>query len=37
MISLRSIVVPGIMVIGAVYCIVALIRFYSDVLAGWSI
>lgn len=33
MMSLRSIVLPGVMAIGAVYCIVALIRFYDDVLA----
>jgi|GEM_PF-3117189 hypothetical protein len=33
MISLRGIVLPGMMAIGAVYCAVALIRFYADVLA----
>mgnify|MGYP000848152742 FL=1 len=33
MIPLRSIVLPGVMAIGAIYLCVALIRFYADVLA----
>jgi hypothetical protein len=31
---MREIVLGGIMALGAVYCLVALVRFYSDVLVG---
>lgn len=31
---LHRMIVPGIMAVGAVYCLVALVRFYLDVIVG---
>jgi hypothetical protein len=31
---MRDMVLGGVMALGAVYCLVALLRFYSDVLVG---
>lgn len=31
---MRNLIVYGLMAVGAIYCIVALIRFYQDYLLG---
>lgn len=33
--SLRTITIPGLYATGIVYCAVALVRFWSDVMCGW--
>jgi len=31
---MRNLIVYGLMAVGAVYCLVALVRFYLDVIVG---